>query len=346
MSDLPFSPPANPILVRVRRGAFVESVHRAAFTVRDADGRAVDGLGDTRSRMFARSAIKALQALPLIETGAADRFGLSSADLALSISSHNAEAQHTERAAAMLERLGLDASALRCGSQSPGDPAARQALKEADAKPTALHNNCSGKHAGFLTLGAHLGADPARYLDASDAVQSLVRTAVGEMCDADPASLTFAIDGCSAPTWRLSLDAMATAFARLVEPDALEPGRAAAARRLIEAGVRHPELVAGEHKRLDTALMRVSDGNLFCKVGAEAVYLIANRERGHGLAIKVDDGGYRGLFPLVVGLCVHLGWLERDRAERLTGFAPGPHTNWAGLEVGTIEVGPFEAPPA
>lgn len=329
---------ADPVLVRVRRGGYLESVHRGAFAVADADGRLIHGVGDTAAPVFARSAIKALQALPLIESGAADHFGFEPPDLALAISSHNAEAQHTERAAAILDRLGLGPSHLRCGAQVPGDPAARRALAESGGSPGAIHNNCSGKHAGFLTLGAHLDADPARYLDHDGDVQSLVRDALAAMCSIDSGAIEHAIDGCSAPTYRLPLVAMATAFARLADPSSLAPERARAAERLLDAAAAHPALIAGEHKRLDTALLRATGGRLFCKVGAEAVYVVAQRDSGLGLAIKVDDGGYRGLFPLVVGLCRELGWLDARAVEALSDYAPGTLRNWAGLEVSSVEV--------
>jgi L-asparaginase II len=329
---------ADPVLVRVRRGGYLESVHRGAFAVADADGRLVHSVGNTRSPVFARSAIKALQALPLVESGAADRFGFEPPDLALAISSHNAEAQHTERAAAILERLGLGPEHLRCGAQAPGDPAARRALAASGAAPGAIHNNCSGKHAGFLALGAHLAADPECYLDHGGAVQSLVRGALAAMCGLDPDAIEHAIDGCSAPTYRLPLAAMASAFARLADPSSLAPERARAAGRLLDAAAAHPALVAGEHQRLDTALLRATGGRLFCKVGAEAVYVVAERDSGLGLAIKVDDGGYRGLFPLVVGVCRELGWLDARAVEALSDYAPGALRNWAGLDVGSVEV--------
>lgn len=329
---------ANPVLVRVWRGAAVESVHRGAWALVDPDGRTVASQGDVDAPTFARSAIKALQALPLVESGAADRFGFTPPELALAISSHDAEAQHTDAVAALLERLEFGVGHLRCGAQPPTDSAARRRLEERGERASALHNNCSGKHTGFLALSKHLGADPATYLDPHGSVQSEVRRAIAAMCDCDAAVLEHAIDGCSAPTYRLSVNAMARAFARLAAPASLAPLRERAARRLLDAAAAHPALVAGENKRIDTALLRVSGGRLFPKIGAEAVYVIAARERGLGLALKVDDGGWRGLFPLVVALCRVFGFLSRDELGRLAEYAPGPYRNWAGLEVGRIEV--------
>jgi L-asparaginase II len=328
----------NPILVRVRRGAAVESVHRGAWALVDPDGRTVASQGDVDAPVFARSAIKALQALPLVESGAADRFGFTPPELALAISSHDAEAQHTEAVQALLARLGFGVEHLRCGPQPPTDSAARRRLEERGERASALHNNCSGKHTGFLALGRHLGADPATYLEPDGRVQTEVRRAIADTCGCDAARLEHAIDGCSAPTYRLSVKQMARAFARLAAPASLGAERERAARRLLDAAAAHPALVAGEHKRLDTALLRASGGRLFPKIGAEAVYVIAARERGLGLALKVDDGGWRGLFPLVVALCRVHGLLSRDELGTLTEYAPGPYRNWAGREVGCIEV--------
>jgi L-asparaginase II len=329
---------ANPVLVRVVRGGAVESQHRGAFAVCDPDGSVAAAAGDVHTPVFARSSIKALQALPLVESGAADHFGFTPEELALAISSHDAEAQHTERVAALLGRLQLSVDDLRCGPQPPTDAEARRRLAERRERPSALHNNCSGKHTGFLALARHLSADPRHYLDPDAPVQEAVRRAVGEVCGLAPAALEHAIDGCSAPTFRLPLAALARAFARLAAPDSLPAPRGAAARRLLDAAAMHPALVAGEHKRLDTALLRATGGRLFPKIGAEAVYVIAARDRGQGLALKVDDGGWRGLFPLVVGLCRELGWLDRAEVEQLAEYAPGPYRNWAGLEVGHIDV--------
>ncbi|MEZ5978967.1 MAG: asparaginase [Planctomycetota bacterium] len=329
---------ANPVLVRLRRGSSVESFHRGSWVVVDRTGAVVASSGDVDAPVFARSSIKALQALPLVESGAADRFGFTPADLALAISSHNGESRHTEGATAILARLGLDASALRCGAQAPTDPEAKRRLRERDAKPGAIHNNCSGKHAGFLALGAHLGADPKSYLDERAPVQRAVRAAIAEMCSLDPATLETAIDGCSAPTFRLPLRAMALAFARLAEPSGLAATRRAAAVRLLDAAAEHPAMVAGEYKRLDTALLRVTNGRVFPKVGAEAVYVIAARDRGLGLALKIDDGAQRAMHAAVVALCDRFQLVDRRALDELRDFGPGPLRNWAGLEVGSTDV--------
>ena len=332
--------PDNPVLCRVRRGAWIESQHRGAWVFSDASGHVVDGAGDWETPVFARSAIKSLQALPLVESGAAERFGYGDAELALALSSHNAEPCHTDAVEGILARLGLTGEALRCGAQAPGDPAARKELAAAGAEPTAVHNNCSGKHAGFLALGAHLGAEPQRYLDAGAEVQRAVREAVCAMCDVDPAAVTHGVDGCSAPTYRLPLAAMATGIARVTNAEGLIAERRAACEWMQRAVAAHPVLIAGSHKRIDTDIARVSGGRLFPKIGAEAVYLVGVRGGDRGLAVKIDDGSWRALHAVVVGLLERLELASPDELAALEGWRGRPMRNWAGLEVGALELAP------
>ena len=330
--------PSQPVLVRVMRGDYVESVHRGAFVLTDGAGQVIDGAGNYEALVFTRSAIKILQALPLVESGAADAFGLCAEDLALTLASHNAEQVHVDLARRMLARLALDASCLLCGSQFPGDPKARTELAVHGQEPSALHNNCSGKHAGFLTLGAHLGAPPSAYLDPDSKVQLAVRRVIAEVCDLPLDELSFGIDGCSAPTWRLSLTQLAAAFARVTSPGRLGKDRDLACLRLTDAAAAHPVLVAGSHRRLCTALLQASKGKLFPKIGAEGIYAIGVRGADRALACKIDDGGNRALHALVLELCQRFSFLDQAAMEQLSAFRGDPLRNRAGLSVGRIEV--------
>jgi L-asparaginase II len=330
--------PEDPILVQVYRGAHVESVHRAAWVLTDAAGAVLESAGDPSAPFFMRSSTKALQALPLLETGAAERFGYGARELALALASHNAEPCHTSVVESVLARLELDASALQCGPQTPTDPEARRALEASGEEPSAVHNNCSGKHAGFLALAKHLGEEPGRYLDPESQTQRLVREAVLAMSGVDPSELTTAVDGCSAPTFRFPLRGLATAFARIANPEGLEAPRRAACHAMLDAVERHPELIAGHHKRICTDLARVTGGRLFPKIGAEAVYGIGVRGADRGLAIKLDDGGARGLPVLILHLLRRFGLASAAELEELSSWSAGPIQNWAGLEVGHVEV--------
>lgn len=330
--------PDDPILVQVYRGEHVESVHRAAWVLTDTTGAVLDSAGDPSAPFFMRSSTKALQALPLIESGAAARFGYGPQELALALASHNAEPCHTTVVKDVLARLDLDVSALQCGPQVPTDPDERHALEARGEEPTAVHNNCSGKHAGFLALATHLGEDPGSYLAPESRTQQLVREAVLAMSGVDESELSTAVDGCSAPTFRFPLRGLATAFARIANPDGLEEPRRDACNMMLDAVARHPELIAGHHKRICTDLARVTGGRLFPKIGAEGVYGIGVRGADRALAIKMDDGGLRGLSVLILHLLRRFGLASAAELEELSSWSAGPIQNWAGLEVGHIEV--------
>jgi L-asparaginase II len=330
--------PENPVLVRVWRGARVESQHRGSWVLCDADGTVIDGMGAWRVPIFARSSVKSLQALPLIESGAAEHFGFDDAEIALALSSHNAEAIHTEGVRRVLGRLGLDVGALQCGAQAPGDPEVRDALRDSKARPTALHNNCSGKHAGFLALAKHVGADPAHYLDTSSPVQKLVRGAVLEMTGLEDGAMYTAIDGCSAPTFQMPLSALATAFARVANPHGLRAERRAACERMLDSVAANPAMIAGTYRRICTDIARVSGGRLFPKVGGEAVYAIGVRGADRALAIKIDDGNYRGMHPVIVELLRRFGFARADELAALEAWEEKRLSNWAGQVVGRTEV--------
>ena len=330
--------PAHPVLARVRRGAHVESQHRGTWALVDSSGEVLDGAGDPELPIFARSSIKAVQALPLIESGAAERYGLTEEELTLAVASHDAEPQHTERVAALLARLGLGPGDLQCGAQPPGNRDTRKALTRAGVSPTPLHNNCSGKHAGFLALALHLGVDPERYLDPESESQRSVRRAVEELGGVPAGQLTSAIDGCSAPTFRLPLASLASAIARVTNPGDLPPARRAACERITAAVATWPELVAGSRERLCTDLSRASGGRLFPKIGGEAVYVVGERGADRALALKMDDGNLRGMHPVAIALLLRLGMLSEGEADRLASWRRPVMKNWAGLEVGRVEV--------
>jgi L-asparaginase II len=330
--------PENPLQVRVWRGERVESVHRGTWVLVDPDGAVLAGSGAYAEPMYARSSVKAFQALPLLASGAAERFEFTSEELALALASHNAEAVHTLTVQATLKRLGLGVEHLQCGPQVPGDPRVRFELRAAGVEPSALHNNCSGKHAGFLALALHLGVPVERYLDPGTESQVAVRHALAELAGLAPDDLSLAVDGCSAPTWRLPLVNLARAFARLANPDGLGAERAAQCRRLTDVAAAHPNLIAGDHRRLCTDLARATGGRLFPKVGAEAVYAVGEVGGGRGLAVKLDDGGPRGLHALVMALLRRFDMLRPDELDALSSWAEPRLRNHAGLEVGRLEV--------
>lgn len=332
----------NPVLVQVMRGGIVESRHRGSFAVADPGGGIAAAVGDIAQPVFARSAIKALQALAMVEL-AAGRFDFTDHDIALACSSHSGEAEHVRLVRAMLDKIGLNEEALECGPHWPVDGEAHRALAASGQRPGRIHNNCSGKHAGMLALALALGADPKGYSDAAHPVQRTIAAALHDLCDIDPDAQPCGIDGCSVPTWAMPLRSLAHGFARFASGSGLALERRNAARRIIAAVRAHPFLVAGS-ERFCTRLMQAVP-RAFVKAGAEGVYCGAVPHSGHGIAIKCDDGSGRAAEAIMAALLAHLPvWTAQEQA-RLRGFAPAPLTNWAGIEVGEIRVVEAAFPP-
>lgn len=323
----------DPVLVEVLRGRQVESRHRAAVAVVDADGASVFALGDVDRPVFPRSAIKIVQALPLVESGAADALALTVAELALAGASHNGEPAHVDTARAMLARVGRDETALVCGPHWPNRESDRGALHRAGLGPCRLHNNCSGKHAGFVCTAVHAGIDPAGYGHPDHPIQREIAAALAEVTGADVAAAPIATDGCSIPTWALPLNSLAHGFARLATGTGLAPVRAAAARRLIDAALAEPFMIAGS-ERFCSDFITALDGAAYVKTGAEGVFGAALPALGLGVAVKVADGAARA--AEVVVATVVAGLLGRTDDPALARFLAPPIRDWNGAEVGGV----------
>ncbi|WP_299956218.1 asparaginase [uncultured Roseobacter sp.] len=314
-------------MVEIWRGDFLESAHSGHAVVCDDSGQIVEAWGDPEAIVLPRSSAKMIQALPLITSGAAEAAGLTSEHLALACASHNGAAIHTTRVESWLEARGLSDAALRCGPQVPDDRPAREAMICAHESPCQIHNNCSGKHAGFLTLAQHLGAGP-EYVDADHPVQKACLDAF-ESTTKEP-SPGFGIDGCSAPNFATSLTGMARAMAHF----AAAPTDSAEA-QLHQAMRQHPDLVAGE-KRSCTELMRAMDGKVAIKTGAEAFFIAILPEQKLGVALKIVDGTTRASECAIAAILVKLGVLEQDHpATRKRMNAP--ITNRRDIQTGWIK---------
>lgn len=327
--------PANPVLVSQSRGGLTESFARGAFAMANAGGELVAAAGDVERPVFPRSAIKLIQAIGLIESGAADAFALSDTELALACASHNGEPEHVEAVARWLARIGARAEDLVCGPHPPLDPAAALALAKAGKVPTRLHNNCSGKHTGFLTLARHLGAPFAGYDHLDHPVQVRVVEALSSLSGAAAATFVSGIDGCGAPNFALPLRAAATAFARVANPSGLPERRRQAIMRLSAAARAHPFFTAGTG-RLCTRIMTEAP-DIYVKTGAEGVYVAAIPALGIGLALKIDDGGKAAAEALFIALLIGLGALDPD-SPIVADTAIAPVRNADGRIVGTREV--------
>lgn len=305
-------PSTHAILSAVTRSGRVESWHRGALAVVH-EGELALSLGDVAAPVYARSAVKPMQALPLLERGVHRRLGMPSEELAVLCASHDGAASHVAAVRSFLARGGLDEELLRCGPHAPFAKDARLELLRRGERPLRVHNNCSGKHTGFLYLAQECGDDLANYLQPDSAAQQEVNRAVAEMAGLD-APLPTGLDGCGAPTLLLSLQAMAQAFCSFANHDRLPSVRANACRTVLEAVGAAPQLLAGE-QRLCTALVRQWPGRAFAKNGAEGVYVLSlmpdpDRVRlpgALGIAVKVDDGAERGYQPVIVDLLRWLG---------------------------------------
>jgi L-asparaginase II len=326
---------SNPILVEVTRGSRVESRHRGSVAVVDADGATVLSLGDVETPIFPRSAIKGLQALVLVESGGADRYRLDDEALALACASHGGEPVHVARAERTLRAAGLDGAALECGTHWPAHQASALALARSGATATALHNNCSGKHSGFLCAACAMGVETRGYVAAEHPVQREVKAVLESTTGAKIPDERRAVDGCSVPTWALPLDALALAFARFATGRGMGEKRAAAARRLRAAVAAKPWFVSGTG-RFSSELMGHFGARAFVKGGAEGVYCGALPELGYGVAIKCDDGQGRGAEVVMAAVIARL--LRLDDADRkfLAPLVRPTLRNWKGTEVGRL----------
>jgi L-asparaginase II len=328
----------NPVLVEVLRGSVVESQHRGAVAVYDADGAECFAVGDVETPIFPRSAVKPFQALPLIESGAADDLGVTAPELAVACASHSGEAEHVAVVETLLARGGLDDTALECGAHWPLHQPSRHALASAGNAPSALHNNCSGKHAAMLCLARKMGVDPKHYVGVDHPVQREVRAALEGVLDV--ALRTYAIDGCSIPTYAVPLSSLARGFARFGTGKHLGPLRSAAARRLIASCCEHPWHLAGTG-RFCTAILGALRNRAFVKIGAEGVVGGVLPELGLGIAVKCDDGGQRAAEVVMAALFKRLLALSGEEAASLESLAAPSIRNWNGLLVGNLR--PTEA---
>jgi L-asparaginase II len=328
---------SDPVLVEVTRGGRRESAHAGIVAVVDADGRPVLSLGEAERAVFPRSAVKALQALPLIETGAADRYGLTRAELALACSSHSGEPRHVETAAAMLAKAGRDLSCLECGTHWPSNEHAARALAAAGKEPSALNNNCSGKHSGFICVACASGDDPKGYIRPEHPVQARIKTVFEEMMGVKLADSARGTDGCSIPTYASPLSGLALAFAKLGTGKGMSSGRAAAAKRLRAAVAAEPFMVAGS-RRFDTIVMQALGDKVFTKTGAEGVYCAAFPAQGLGVAVKCDDGAGRAAEAVMAALIRAFVPLTDAEHGVVGGYSDKPIVNWNGIETGRVRV--------
>jgi L-asparaginase II len=329
----------NPVLVEVTRGPAVESRHRGLVAVVDTKGRTVAAIGDTATPIFPRSAVKPIQALPLVESGAADAFGYGPIELALACASHGGEPRHVAAVTEMLAAAGADQFALECGPQWPANEDARIELAREGKTPTALHNNCSGKHAGFIAVARHLGWDVKGYAAPAHPVQELVLRALTEVTGAHLDESVRGVDGCSIPAYAIPPERLALGFARFATGTNLSGNRTATVRRLIEACWAEPFFVAGTG-RFCTEAMTVFGERLIVKTGGEGVFCAGFPEQGFGAAIKCEDGAGRAAEVLMAAVIAMVLKPDEAEMERFHHRLHAPVLSRNGVPVGEIRPAP------
>ena len=318
----------NPVLIELTRGTLVESLHTGAMALARSTGELVGAVGNVLAPVFPRSAIKPLQAIAFLERGAADRFGCGAREIALASASHAGTPAHTATVQSILQRAGLSRAALACGVHEPMDPGAARQLIRTGAQASALHHNCSGKHAAMLATAVHEGEPTEAYWRPDHPVQARIARALEELSGSRLGAEVRGIDGCSVPNWAMPLHGLAQAYARFAIGEGMGEVRARACRRIAEACWAHPELVAGAG-RLDTRVMSLLQGKALIKSGAEGVYCGALPELGLGFALKIDDGAKRAAEAVVMRVIAKF-YPEAQDASSTSLF------NWQGLEVGAI----------
>lgn len=327
----------NPILVEVFRGGVLESFHRGALCVVDSRGDIVFSLGNSMQLCYPRSAMKYVQVLPLIELGGISKFGFTQEEIAVMCGSHNGEDEHLRVVRSILNKINLDESALGCGSQFPTSKKAADFLVRTETKPLAIHNNCSGKHAGMLALCKLLNHDTKGYLDFNHPIQKLILRYVSEMYEYPQSKMVCALDGCSAPVYSIPLFNQALCFKNLVDPTHFSEKRQAACKIVIESITQYPFMVAGS-KRYCTDLMQICAPQVIGKTGAEGVFCLSFSDQKLGVCIKIDDGKMLPQYNVAQALLEASGLFSTEQLQTLHHYANAELKNFNQLVTGEISV--------
>ncbi len=338
-SDPVAATPAS--LVEVWRGPIVESRHRGHLTAVDSRGDTIAALGLPDTVTYVRSSGKPFQAIPVIVSGAADRFGFTEREIAIACGSHSGEPMHVDIVRSMLAKIGLDENALKCGVHEPFSAEVVRELARNQKPPSVLQNNCSGKHAAMLALARHVGAPTESYDDLRNPVQQAIAKTVADFSEIPLEQIAVGVDGCGVPVFGIPVRAMALMYARLVAPpESFDAATRAACRRIVKAMIDFPEMVGGTKDRLDTELIKAGGGRLISKIGAEGVYTVGvlpstEWPNGLGLALKIEDGDdHRARPPAVIEALRQLNVLKKNDLIALSSYAPTMVTNRRGERVG------------
>lgn len=323
----------NPVLVEVRRGDLVESFHRGVICVVDQNGEIVHGVGDVNQIAYPRSAMKYFQHLPLLISGAFEKLNLTLKDLAVMCGSHNGESIHQSVVLDILEGLELRESDLKCGAQSPTLKKDLHLLIKSDKDPSQLHNNCSGKHAGFLAYCKANGWDTTSYLSPEHPLQLEIKKYVSMFYETPENELHVGVDGCSAPIFGMSIYKQAIAYKNLIANNFGDSKIDEACAKIVNAVTTYPELVAGT-QRYCTDLMKVTNGRIIGKTGADGIYCLSIPEKKWGIAIKIDDGKMGPQYQVAQELLHNLNLISNEEYHQLSSYNECDIKNFAGNVVG------------
>lgn len=322
-------------LVEVTRGATVESIHRGIVAVVDTKGNKIASVGDTSYFTYIRSAAKPIQALPILEQGAADRFGFSLEDIALIISSHSGEEEHVRIGRQLMDKIGLESIYLLCGTHPPLHQDTAKELSARGQAPSVFHCTCSGKHAGMLALAKHLELSLDDYYILEHQVQQFMLQTISEFADMDKTDIGIGIDGCGVPVFALPIEKMAYIYARWADPIDFCDKRINACSILSEAVTTYPRLVGGT-RRLASDLMKITGKKLLAKDGNEGIFCIGVPSRGWGIAVKIEDGSNRAVAPVVIETLRQLGLLTTAEYDGLSAYARRELRNYRGNMIGEV----------
>jgi L-asparaginase II len=325
---------ANPILVQAVRGQMVESFYRGSYAVINAEDQIIASAGDIDRLIYARSALKPIQALALIESGAARNYHLTAEEIALACASHNGEDRHVQLIKQWCDKVEIPLSALECGLHSPMSREAATNLARQGLKPTLAHNACSGKHASFLTLAKYLNYSLENYVHKDHPTQQYINKIIAEVCQINLDETPFGIDGCHVPVLGIPLKALASAMAKLARPRKLRASLKKAAENIVAAMQTHPFLLAGTG-RFCTDINEITNGKVIVKMGAEGVFTGLVPSEGWGIALKIDDGHAKAAEIAMITLLEHLKVISIT--GKLTAYAQPLIKNWSKEKVGYFE---------
>jgi len=327
-------------LVHVTRGELIECIHYGDIAVCDYEGRLVGAVGDPGRTIYWRSAAKPIQALAVVQSGAADKFEFTAKELSICCASHCGSADHVATVRGILAKIGLDESVLQCGTHWPGDTDERNRLIRAGQQPLPVHNNCSGKHSGKLATTVTLGADPAEYLQIESPVQQAILGNMSALSGVPREEIIISVDGCTAPIHGMPLQAMATAYARLSRPEGMPEEIQQAAPRIIAAMAAQPVMVSGKGS-FNTELLAAYQGRVVAKGGAEGLFVLGLTDIGIGVAVRTTDGSSRGQSSVVLRVLEQLGMVDDTvRAALARHFSPAV-TNCRNEPIGEIRSAEF-----